>query len=101
MHGIGNYGRYWDLFADEVAGRLRLIAPDARGHGDSPQPRTGYAPADFVGDAVRVIAAKTNGRGVVVGHSMGGYHAVALTLAHPERVGGLVLVDVGPKSEPT
>ena len=101
MHGIGNYGRYWDLLADEVAGRLRLVAPDARGHGDSPRPSTGYAPADFVDDAVRVIDAKTSGRVVVVGHSMGGYHAVALTLAQPQHVAGLVLVDVGPKSEPT
>src|SRR5438874_1108046 len=29
LHGIGNYGRYWDLFADAVAGRLTLVAPDA------------------------------------------------------------------------
>src|SRR4051812_9869135 len=101
MHGIGNYGRYWDLFADEIAGRMRLVAPDARGHGDSPRPMAGYAPGDFVDDAVRVIGAKTDRRVVVVGHSMGGYHAVALTLAHPERVAALVLVDVGPKSEPT
>jgi len=34
LHGIGNYGRYWDLFARAVDGRLRLVAPDARGHGD-------------------------------------------------------------------
>src|SRR2546421_350711 len=26
LHGIGTYGRSWDLFADAVAGRLRLIA---------------------------------------------------------------------------
>ena len=100
MHGIGNYGRYWDFFADAVAGRLRLIAADARGHGDSPKPDGGYAPSDFVADAVRVMKAKMPGRSVVVGHSMGGFHATALTLAHPELVGGLVLVDVGPRSEP-
>jgi len=33
LHGIGNYGRAWDLVAEAVAGRLRLVAPDARGHG--------------------------------------------------------------------
>jgi len=102
MHGIGNYGRYWDLFADSVAGRLRLIAPDARGHGDSPKPATGYDPSDFVGDARMVMSFYDDARPwLVVGHSMGGYHATALTLAHPERVAGLVLVDVGPRSEPT
>ena len=102
MHGIGNYGRYWDLFADAIAGRLRLVAPDARGHGDSAKPASGYESADFVGDAELVMSFYgADARWLVVGHSMGGYHATALTLAHPERVSGLVLVDVGPRSEPT
>ena len=91
MHGIGNYGRYWDLFADAVAGRLHLIAPDARGHGDSPKPAQGYGPDDFVRDATAVIDAKHLERPLVVGHSMGGFHATALTVAHPERVRALVL----------
>jgi non-heme chloroperoxidase len=99
LHGIGNYGRYWDLFADAVADRLRLIAPDARGHGESARPETGYAPADFVADAAAVLEALTRDRALVVGHSMGGFHATALTVAHPDRVRGLVLVDVGPRIE--
>ena len=97
LHGIGNYGRYWDLFAGAVAGRLRLVAPDARGHGESRKPDTGYAPVDFVGDAVAVMDALRIERALVVGHSMGGLHAAAVALAHPERVGALVLVDVGPR----
>lgn len=102
MHGIGNYGRYWDLFADAIAGRLRLVAPDARGHGESPKPENGYLPADFVRDAELVMSFyDADAPWLVVGHSMGGFHAAALTLAHPERVRGLVLVDVGPRSEPT
>ena len=99
LHGIGNYGRYWDFFAERVAGRMRLVAPDARGHGESEKPKTGYAPADFVRDAVAVMDATGLARPIVVGHSMGGFHATALTLAHPDRVHALVLVDVGPHSE--
>ena len=99
LHGIGNYGRYWDFFADAVGGRLRLVAPDARGHGESTRPVSGYAPQDFVDDAIAVIDATGLDRPVVVGHSMGGFHATALTLAHPARVRALVLVDVGPRIE--
>ena len=99
MHGIGNYGRYWDFFADAIAGRLRLVAPDARGHGDSHKPAEGYAPDDFVRDAVLVLDAKAMARAIVIGHSMGGFHATALTLVHPLRVQALVLVDVGPRVE--
>ncbi|HZP95101.1 MAG TPA: alpha/beta hydrolase [Candidatus Limnocylindria bacterium] len=99
LHGIGNYGRYWDLLADAVAGRVRLVAPDARGHGESLKPAAGYAPTDFVDDATAVMDARGLARPLVVGHSMGGFHATALTLAHPDRVRGLVLVDVGPRVE--
>lgn len=100
LHGIGHAGRQWDFFADAVAGRLRLIAPDARGHGDSAKPSAGYEPADFVGDIVAVLDALALERIVVVGHSMGGSHAVAFTLAHPERVSRLVVIDTGPTVEP-
>lgn len=96
LHGIANYGRYWDLFASEVAGRLRLVATDARGHGASGRPPEGYAPADFVADALAVLDALAVDRALVVAHSMGGTHAMRLAADHPDRVRGLVLVDVGP-----
>lgn len=100
LHGVGNYGRYWDAFAAAVAGRLRLVAPDARGHGDSARPADGYATADFVRDAVGVLDAHGMAQAVVVGHSMGGFHALALALTHPARVRRLVIVDAGPRSLP-
>ena len=100
LHGIGNYGRAWDFVADAVAGRLRLIAPDARGHGDSAKPETGYAPGDFAADALAILDALDIERPVVVGHSMGGGHALAFALAHPERVARLVIIDIGPELEP-
>jgi pimeloyl-ACP methyl ester carboxylesterase len=100
LHGIGNYGRYWDFFADAVAGRLRLVAPDARGHGESGRPTDGYAPQDFVADAVAVLDALAIERAIVVGHSMGGTHAIRLAAVHPERVARLVVVDAGPEPMP-
>lgn len=100
LHGIGNYGRYWDFFADAIDGHLRLVAPDARGHGDSAKPPDGYEPAQFVADAMAVLNASALARPLVVGHSMGGFHAAAFALAHPERVRALVLVDAGPRTEP-
>jgi len=76
LHGIGNYGRYWDLFADAIAGRLQLVAPDARGHGESGRPADGYAPADFGADALAILDRLGIERAVLVGHSMGGLHSI-------------------------
>jgi esterase len=101
LHGIGNYGRYWDLFAAAMAGRMSLIAPDARGHGDSDAPAFGYDAAEFVADALAVLDAEAVDRAaMVVGHSMGGAHAIALAAGHPHRLGALALVDVGPEPLP-
>ena len=100
LHGIGNYARYWDFFADAIAGRLRLIATDARGHGESGPPPGDYAPQEFVADAVAVLDALAIERAVVVGHSMGGTHAIRLAAAHPDRVERLVVVDAGPEPLP-
>ena len=97
LHGIGNYGRYWDFFAGAVAGRLRLVATDARGHGESGRPADAYAPQEFVADALVVLDALALDRVVVVGHSMGGTHAIRLAAGHPERVERLVIVDAGPE----
>src|SRR2546430_3417904 len=101
LHGIGNYGRYWDLFADAVDGRLRLLAPDARGHGESGRPAAGYAPADFAADALAVLDRVGIERAVLGGHSMGGLHSIALAARHPERVRALVIVDASPEPLPT
>src|SRR5437762_12407138 len=100
LHGIGNYGRYWDLFADAVAGRLKLVAPDARGHGESGRPADGYAPADFTADALAILDAMEIERAVLVGHSMGGLHSINLAARHPERVRALVIVDASPDPLP-
>ena len=100
LHGLGNYGRYWDLFADDVGRRLTLIAPDARGHGESGRPADGYSPADFTADAIAVLDAVGIEQAVIVGHSMGGLHSINLAARHPDRVRALVIVDASPDPLP-
>jgi pimeloyl-ACP methyl ester carboxylesterase len=69
----------------------RLIAYDARGHGESdPGPRYEYA--DLVADLEGVLDHAELERAVLVGNSMGAATAMAFALEHPERVPALVQI---------
>jgi len=94
LHGLTATRRY--VFhgsrSVEHAG-YRVIAYDARGHGESdpaPSPAA-YTYGDYAGDAVAVLDAAGVDRAVLVGHSMGSATAVRVALEHPGRVSALVL----------
>jgi pimeloyl-ACP methyl ester carboxylesterase len=72
----------------------RVIAYDARGHGDSdpaPDPAA-YEYGDLVGDLERVLDDRGVDRAVLVGVSMGAATTLAFALKAPERVRALVQV---------
>lgn len=74
--------------------RHRVLAYDARGHGDSspaPDARS-YEYADLVGDLENVLEERGIERAVLVGASMGAATALALAVERPDRVEALVQV---------
>jgi pimeloyl-ACP methyl ester carboxylesterase len=79
----------------EIAARLDgpVVIPDRPGFGLS-HPHD-YHLVDFRADAVRWLLELTDGLGAeqidLVGNSMGGFFAIALAAAHPERVRRLIL----------
>ena len=101
LHGFGNDAHIWDDFAPEIAPYYRTLALDHRGHGDSAwDPERRYDHDTMVDDVERVTAALGIGRLVVIGHSLGGRIATLFAGRHPERMAGLVLVDIGPELDP-
>ena len=78
-----------------LAGRgHRVIAYDARGHGESEPapPGSGYGYPHLVAD-LDAVAAQAGGEPfLLAGHSMGAHTAVAYALAHPQRLAGLVVI---------
>src|SRR5262245_45944817 len=98
LHGFGNDAHIWDDFAPAVAPYYRALALDHRGHGDSAwDPARRYDHDTMVEDVERALDALGIGRLVVVGHSLGGRIATLFAGRHPERMAGLVLVDIGPE----
>lgn len=92
LHGLTATRRYV-LHGSRLLERAghRVIQYDARGHGES-SPAPAYDYDGLAADAVAVLDALGVGRTALVGQSMGSATAVAVALAHPERVRALVIV---------
>lgn len=101
LHGGGQNRFSWKNTGQILADTsLHVIALDTRGHGDSDRaPDADYAIETLTSDILHVLDAI--GRPVVlIGASMGGLTGILVAdSAGPDRVTGLVLVDVVPKYE--
>jgi pimeloyl-ACP methyl ester carboxylesterase len=98
LHGFGNEAHIWDDFAPIVAPHYRTLALDHRGHGQSDWDREGRYDIDTLADDVETVTAALGiERMVLVAHSLGGRVATVFAGRHPERIAGLVIVDIGPE----
>jgi pimeloyl-ACP methyl ester carboxylesterase len=98
LHGFGNDAHIWDDFAPSVAPYYRTLALDHRGHGDSAwDPERRYEHEAMLEDVERATEELGIARLVLIGHSLGGRIATLFAGRHPERLAGLVIVDVGPE----
>lgn len=76
---------------------FRVIAPDARGHGESAKPGdpAAYRPEGIAGDVVRLLDHLQIRRASLFGYSMGGRNAAWLLQAYPARFVTGVIAAVG------
>lgn len=101
LHGHGNEAHLWDDFVPCVAPYYRVIAVDQRGHGDADwDPEGRYRTEDLVRDLEALTKELEIDRFVLIGFSMGGRAAMSFAGQHPERIAGLVIVDMGPELDP-
>lgn len=81
----------WHRVIPQLAGSLRVVAVDLRGHGKTDRVRERFTIDDLADDVAAVLTALGLGRGIVVGYSLGGLVAQALARRHPALVERLVL----------
>src|ERR1700760_4785558 len=94
VHGISSQRKLWNWLR-AARPDLSLVAPDLRGRGDSVGVTGPSSVARHAADLVAVLDHLGLDRVPVCGMSMGGFVAVELATAYPDRVSGLVLVDGG------
>lgn len=82
---------------DELADRHTVVAVDLLGHGDSPVPDD---PAEYTRDRalddLDDVLATLAQPAVLVGHSLGGYLALAHAATRPGVARGIVVLNTGP-----
>lgn len=88
--------KIWALQAFHLSRSRRVLLYDPRGAGDSDVPKDGYGLETQVDDLLAVVEDVGWSRFDLVGHSMGGFLAMALAIAHPERVRRLALLATAP-----
>ncbi|RUS47764.1 alpha/beta fold hydrolase [Cohnella sp. AR92] len=92
LHGYCGDSRYFDEVIPLLAWRFRVIAPDCRGHGESGATEGAYSMDRLAQDVVDLLDELGIERAFVLGHSMGGYAALALAEKHPNRLLGFGLL---------
>jgi pimeloyl-ACP methyl ester carboxylesterase len=99
LHGLFGTARNWTFVQQQLAANRRVIALDARNHGNSPQdPAMDYRV--MAADVAETLGAMGLRRVALLGHSMGGKTAMTLALARPELVSRLVVADIAPVTYP-
>ncbi|NSL88489.1 alpha/beta hydrolase [Chitinophaga sp. Mgbs1] len=90
IHGFAENGSIWEIQQAYLKDRYRIITPDLPGTADVPltSPPTMEEMADYV---YAILLAEGISKAVIIGHSMGGYVALALAEKYPQLLQGLGL----------
>jgi N-formylmaleamate deformylase len=93
LHGLIGSGACWTPVARALEADYDLVMPDARGHGRSSTPPSGYRYEDLARDALGLVDALGLTAPALVGHSMGGLTAALVASRAPDAIRGAVLAD--------
>ena len=93
LHGFLENKKMWDAFIPEWSKKFRIITIDLLGHGETGC--MGYVHSmENNADVVHEVLAELRiRRAILVGHSMGGYVALAFAELYPDMMKGLVLLN--------
>ncbi len=92
LHGYPLDHHLWDEVVPLLEDQFDIILPDLRGFGRSSTVDSFYTMEDIASDIAGLLDSLGIQKAAIVGHSMGGYVALAFARLYPGRVTGLGLV---------
>jgi 3-oxoadipate enol-lactonase len=92
IHGFLLDHSIWDGVVPRLAARARVLRPNVRGLGASSVTPGPYLMEVLAADVAAILDAKGIATATIVGHSLGGYIALAFFRMYRERVAALSLV---------
>lgn len=96
LHGLGSSADDWFMQLGAFAPHYRCVAIDLRGHGLSDKPVGAYSMALLASDVVELLCNLGVAPAHVLGLSLGGMVAQQITIAHPDVVRSLILLNTLP-----
>ena len=97
LHGLGASATTWNAVAETLSDPHLTVAVDLLGHGGAPCPDD---PEEFSRDAALAdlddVLSTLDERALLVGHSLGGYMALAHAATRPGATTGIVVLNTGP-----
>lgn len=101
LHGLlgnkRNFATIGASLASQLERKRRIVAVDLRNHGENTHDwRDDMSYSSMANDILHLLDKNDMEKAVIVGHSVGGKVAQMLALQAPDRVEGLVVLDIAP-----
>lgn len=93
LHGFLENQTMWNAFVPEFSKKYRIITIDLLGHGETECMGYVHSMEDNADVVHAILVGLRIRKAVFVGHSMGGYVALAFAELYPDNVKGLVLLN--------
>lgn len=93
LHGYCGSSAYWERIVEELEQSVRIIAPDARGHGRSSAPNDEiYSMETYAEDLAELLIKLQIHNAVLLGHSLGGYITLAFAEKYAKKLSAFGLI---------
>jgi pimeloyl-ACP methyl ester carboxylesterase len=99
LHGYLENLNIWDGLVDEFAKTFKVLTLDLPGHGSSEISATDISVEDMAISIDEVLSYLNISKAAIIGHSMGGYVALAFAELYTNKTAGLCLLHSSPNAD--